>query len=89
MTFVLSLVSIAMTPLAVKVMPQTAQRNQRPILLWMMSIVVYIGLPLCAGLWAARHALKIAPRLVLPLSLLATIVFLLLISYVGDTPGAA
>ena len=32
MTFVLSLVSIAMTPLAVEVMPQTAQRNQRPIL---------------------------------------------------------
>ena len=32
MTFVLSLVSIAMTPLAIEVMPQTAQRNQRPIL---------------------------------------------------------
>ncbi len=66
MTFVLSLVSVAMTPLAVEVMPQTAQRNQRPILLLMMSIVLYIGLPLCAGLWAARHAPKIAPRLVLP-----------------------
>ncbi len=32
MTFVLSLVSIAMTPLAVEVMPQAVQRNQRPIL---------------------------------------------------------
>jgi BASS family bile acid:Na+ symporter len=78
MTFVLSLVSVAMTPLAVEVMPQTAQRNQRPILLLMMSIVVYIGLPLCAGLWAARHAPKIAPRLVLPLGVLATVAFLYL-----------
>jgi bile acid:Na+ symporter, BASS family len=64
MTFVLSLVSIAMTPLAVKLMPQTAQRNQRPILLLITSIVLYIALPLCAGLWTARHAAKIAPRLV-------------------------
>jgi predicted Na+-dependent transporter len=78
MTFVLSLVSVAMAPLAVEVMPQTAQRNQRPILLLMMSIVLYIGLPLCAGLWAARHAPKIAPRLVLPLGVLATVAFLYL-----------
>jgi predicted Na+-dependent transporter len=40
MTFVLSLVSVAMTPLAVEVMPQTAQRNQRPILLLMMNRAV-------------------------------------------------
>ena len=33
-----------------------------------------IGLPLCAGLWVARHA----PRLVLPLEVLATVAFLLL-----------
>ena len=59
-------------------MPQTAQRNQRPILLLMMSIVLYIGLPLCAGLWAARVAPKIAPRLVLPLGILATTAFLFL-----------
>jgi predicted Na+-dependent transporter len=45
MTFVLSLVSIAMTPLDVEVIPQTAQRNQRPILLLIMSIVLYIALP--------------------------------------------
>ena len=32
MIFVLSLVSIAMTPLAIEVMPETAQRNQRPML---------------------------------------------------------
>ena len=78
MTFVLSLVSIAMTPLAVKLMPQTAQRNQRPILLLIMSIVLYIALPLCAGLWTARHAPKIAPRLVLTLGVLATVAFLFL-----------
>src|SRR5271167_4319912 len=76
MTFVLSMVSIAMTPLAVEVMPQTAQRNQRPILLLVTNIVLYIALPLCAGLWAARRAPKIAPRLVLPLGVLATVVFL-------------
>jgi BASS family bile acid:Na+ symporter len=78
MTFVLSLVSIAMTPLAVEAMAQAAQRNQRPILLLIMSIVLYIALPLCAGLWAVPRAPKIAPRLVLPLGVLATITFLFL-----------
>ena len=76
MTFVLSLVSIAMTTLAVELMPETAQRNQRPLLLLVASIALYIALPLCAGLWAARRAPKIAPRLVLPLELLATVAFL-------------
>ena len=80
MTFVLSLVSIVMTPLSVEVMPQPAQRNQRPILLLIMSIVLYIALPLCAGLWAARRAPKTAPRLVWPLGLLASIVFSFLMS---------
>src|SRR5271166_2477006 len=47
MTFVLSLVSIAMTPLAVELMPQAAQHNQRPILLLITSIALYIALPLC------------------------------------------
>jgi BASS family bile acid:Na+ symporter len=78
MTFVLSLVSIAMTPLAVEVLPQTAQRNQRPILVLIASIMLYIAMPLYAGLWAARHAPKIAPRLVLPLGVLATVAFLFL-----------
>ena len=78
MTFVLSLVSIAITPLAIKVMPQTAQRNQRPILNLTISMFLYIGAPLCAGLWLARRAPKIAPRLVLPLEILATVVFLFL-----------
>jgi bile acid:Na+ symporter, BASS family len=75
MTFVLSLVSIAMAPLAIEVMPQTAQRSQRPILNLVASIALYIALPLCVGLWASRRAPKIAPRLVLPLGILATIVF--------------
>jgi predicted Na+-dependent transporter len=78
MTFVLSLVSIAMTPLAVELMPQAAQHNQRPILLLISSIMLYVGLPLCAGLWAARHAPKIIPSLVWPLGLLASIVFIFL-----------
>jgi BASS family bile acid:Na+ symporter len=78
MTFVLSLVSIAMTPLAVEVMPQTARHSERPILNLVASIVLYIALPLCAGLWAARRAPKIAPRLVLPLEILATVVFVFL-----------
>ncbi len=37
--------------------------------------MLYVALPLCAGLWAARRAPKIAPRLVLPLGILASIVF--------------
>jgi bile acid:Na+ symporter, BASS family len=78
MIFVLSLVSIVMTPLAVELMPQTAQRNQRPMLLLVTSIALYIALPLGAGLWAARRAPKIAPRLVLPLGVLASIIFVFL-----------
>jgi BASS family bile acid:Na+ symporter len=78
MTFVLSLVSIAMTPLALEVMPQTARRIERPILNLVASIMLYIALPLCAGLWAAWRAPKIAPRLVLPLGILASIVFVFL-----------
>ena len=78
MTFVLSLVSLAMTPLAIEVMPQVAQRDQRPVLTLIATIALYIALPLFAGVWAARRAPKIAPRLVLPLDLLATVVFLFL-----------
>jgi bile acid:Na+ symporter, BASS family len=75
MTFLLSVVSIAMAPLAVEVMPQAARRSERPILNLLASIVLYVALPLGAGLWTARRAPKIAPRLVLPLGILATIVF--------------
>ncbi len=78
MTFVLSLVSIAMTPLAIEVMPGLVQRDQRPMLLLVTSLALYIALPLYAGLSMARHVPKIAPRLVLPLGILASIVFLFL-----------
>ena len=78
MTFVLSVVSLAMAPLAIEVMPQTAQPSQQPILHLVVSIVLYIGLPLCGGLWVARRVPKIAPRLVLPLGILASIVFVFL-----------
>jgi bile acid:Na+ symporter, BASS family len=78
MTFVLSLVSLAMTPLAVEVMPQMAQRSQQPLLNLIGSIVFYVALPLCVGLWLAHRAPKIAPRLVLPLGILATVVFVFL-----------
>jgi len=77
MTFVLSLVSLAMTPLAIEVMPQVAQRDQRPVLTLVATIALYIALPLFAGVWVARRAPN-ARRLVLPLDLLATVVFLLL-----------
>ena len=78
MTFVLSLVSVAMAPLAIQVVPQTARQNQQPIVLLITAIALYIALPLCAGLWVARRAPKIAPRLVLPLGILATVAFLFL-----------
>jgi BASS family bile acid:Na+ symporter len=78
MTFVLSLVSIAMTPLAIEALPQVEQRNERPLLFLIVNIALYIALPLCAGLWAARHVPIVASRLVLPLGLLASVVFLFL-----------
>jgi bile acid:Na+ symporter, BASS family len=78
MTFVLSMVSIAMIPLAIEVMPQTAQRNERPVLILITSIALYIVLPMFAGVWAARCLPNVTPRLVLPLNLLATITFVFL-----------
>lgn len=78
MIFLLSLGSVAMTPLAIELVSETVQRDQRPMLLLITSIALYIALPLCAGLWAARRAPKIASRLVLPLEVLATIVFIFL-----------
>ena len=77
-TFVLSLVSIAMIPLAIEVMPQTAEHDERPMLILMASIALYIALPLCAGVLAARRLPMAAPRLVVPLSILATVAFLFL-----------
>jgi BASS family bile acid:Na+ symporter len=78
LTFVLSLVSLAITPLAIKVMPEAMQRNERPVLLLIANIALYIALPLCAGLWAAHRVPKIGPKLELPLGLLASVVFVFL-----------
>jgi len=78
MTFVLSLASIAITPLAVEVMPQIAQRSERPIRSLAISILLYIASPLCVGLWVVRRAPRTAPRMVLPLEILATVAFLFL-----------
>jgi BASS family bile acid:Na+ symporter len=77
MTFVLSLASVAITPLAL-MMPQTAQHSDRPMLQLLISILLYIAAPLCAGLWVVRHAPNIGPRVVFPLEIIATAVFLFL-----------
>jgi len=78
MTLVLSLASIVLTPLAFEVMPRIAQRGERPILNLIASMLLYISLPLCAGLLMARRAPTIAPRLVVPLEILASAVFVFL-----------
>lgn len=78
MTFLLSMLSIAITPLAIEVMPLMARRSQRPILNLTMSVLLYLAMPLCIGWWLARKAPKIAPRFVLPIEVLATVVFLFL-----------
>jgi predicted Na+-dependent transporter len=78
MTFVLSMVSVAMTPLVIETMPQIAQRNERPAIILIANIALYIALPLLGGVWAARQAPNTACRLVLPLGLLATVTFLFL-----------
>jgi BASS family bile acid:Na+ symporter len=75
MTAVLALVSIVMTPLAVEVFPQAARDNQRPLLSLVSVIFAYIALPLCAGLWVGRRAPGIAPKLVLPLVIVASVAF--------------
>ena len=78
LTFVLSAVSIALVPMAVEVMPQTAQHSERPLLNLIVSILLSIAAPLYAGLWMARRVPKQAAGLVKPLELLATGVFLFL-----------
>jgi BASS family bile acid:Na+ symporter len=78
MTFVLSVVSIALTPLAIEVMPEMTQRSERPVLLLVANIALYIALPLAAGVWAAPRAPKIARKLILPMGLLASVVFVFL-----------
>ena len=59
-TFVLSAVSLAMTPLVVQVMPEVARRSERPLLLLLIDTVLYIAMPLAAGVWIARLAPRVA-----------------------------
>jgi len=78
MTFILSVVSLAIAPLMIEVMPQIVERSQRPILRLFTDIALYIGLPLWAGRWTARRAPKLAPRFVTVLEIIASIAFLTL-----------
>jgi len=78
MTFVLSVVSVAMTPLALRVIPETARQNERPVLLLVANIGLYIALPLLCGVWATHHLPKITHHMVLPLGLVASALFILL-----------
>jgi BASS family bile acid:Na+ symporter len=78
LTLVLTLVSIVLAPLTFEVMPRIAQRSERPILNLIASMLLYISAPLCAGLWIARRVPTIAPRLILPLEILASAVFVFL-----------
>jgi bile acid:Na+ symporter, BASS family len=75
MTAVLALVSVVMTPIAVEIFPQAARENERPILSLVSVIFAYIALPLGAGLLVYRRAPRIAPRLVLPLVIVASVTF--------------
>jgi len=78
LTFVLSLVSIAMTPLAIATMPEMVRHDQKPFLLLLSSLAMYVALPLGVSVWVAKRAPKVASKLVLPLGGLATVTFLLL-----------
>ena len=78
LTFVLSVVSIAITPLVIATMPDMVRHNQKPLLFLLGSIALYIALPLWAGVGMAKRAPRVASQLVLPLGVLATVVFLFL-----------
>ena len=78
LTFVLSVVSIAVTPLVIATMPDMVRHNQRPLLLLLGSIALYIALPLWGGAWVVKRTPRVASKLVLPLGVLATVVFLFL-----------
>ena len=76
--FVLSLVSVAMTPLIIQILPDTLRRSDRPLSSLLATVVLYIVLPLCVGVWVARRAPNLAPRMVLPLGILASVIFVFL-----------
>jgi predicted Na+-dependent transporter len=78
LTFVLSLVSIAITPLVIATMPEMVRHDQKPLLFLLGSIALYVALPLGVGVWAAKRVPNVASKLVLPLGALATVAFLFL-----------
>jgi bile acid:Na+ symporter, BASS family len=78
MTFALSVASLAIAPLLIEVMPAIVERSQRPIIQLLSDIALYIGLPLCVGLWVAQKSPPVAARLIAPLNIIATIAFLTL-----------
>jgi bile acid:Na+ symporter, BASS family len=78
LTFVLSLMSIAMTPLIIATMPEMVRHDQKPLLQLLGTIALYVALPLWVGVWVAKRAPKLASSLVLPLGGLATAAFLFL-----------
>jgi BASS family bile acid:Na+ symporter len=78
MTFLLTLVSLAITPLVLEVMPQAAAHHPRPMLSLLETLVLYLALPLWAGLMLSRRAPTLTSRLVTPLNVLATVAFLAL-----------
>jgi BASS family bile acid:Na+ symporter len=77
-TFILSVFSVVITPLAVEILPQRAIHLETPLLYLVGSIFVYIAAPLFIGIWLSRRAPAAAPKLVKPLNVLATIIFLVL-----------
>jgi len=77
-TFVLSAVSLAMTPLVVQVMPEVARRSERPLILGRhRSIHRGTARRWCVGSTALA---EVAAMLVLPLGLIATAAFWFLMS---------
>lgn len=78
LTFVLSLVSVAMTPLVIATMPEMVRHDQKPLVFLLGTIALYIALPLWSGVWVAKRVPKVASKLVLPLGVLATAAFLFL-----------
>lgn len=79
MVFLLTLASLVITPLALQVIPQAAvPHHPRPMLRLIETLLLYLALPLWAGLALSHRKPSIAARLVLPLGILATVAFLAL-----------
>ncbi len=77
--FLLTLVSLAITPLALEVMPQAAvAHHPRPLLRLLETLLLYLALPLWVGLTLSHRAPRLTSRLVMPLNIFATVTFLAL-----------